>query len=224
MNKGTVLASALLLPLALVACRKQEPAADVVADTAPAAPAPAAVTEPAAAPPPAEVSEAQAKLDYATMEDGYINDAKAQWATSAKASSAFGDANALPPDSQDQNTAWQATGGVNGRAWTNNNQNIGFDWIELAFERPAPASGVRVVVNDNAAASITRVELIDAAGTAHPAWSGISDVKQDERGPRTWFVRTFDATPYPVRAVKLTFANNVASGYKEVDAVQLVAP
>ena len=85
-------------------------------------------------------------------------------------------------------------------------------------------AGVRVVVNDNAAASITRVELIDAAGTAHPAWSGISDVKQDERGPRTWFVRTFDATPYPVRAVKLTFANNVASGYKEVDAVQLVAP
>ena len=42
------------------------------------------------------------------------------------------------------------------------------------------------------------------------------------RGGRTWLVKTFPKTATKVKAVKLTFANNVSSGYKEVDAVQLV--
>jgi len=45
---------------------------------------------------------------------------------------------------------------------------------------------------------------------------------RDERGSRTWFVRSFEKTAYKVKAVKLTIANSVARGYKEVDAVQLV--
>jgi hypothetical protein len=35
-------------------------------------------------------------------------------------------------------------------------------------------------------------------------------------------VRKFDKTKTPTKAVKITIANNVQSGYKVVDAVQLV--
>jgi hypothetical protein len=224
MNKGTVLASVLLLTAALAGCKKHEDAAPADA----AAPAPAATpAEPAPAAAPAEATnaptdEAKAKLDYATMEDGYINDANGQWAASAKASSAFSDAGKQPPESHDQNTPWQATGPVNGDEWTNDHQDIGFDWIQLDYERPVSATAVRAVLNDEGVESIAKVELIGTDGASHTVWSGVSDTKQDERGPRNWFVRTFDATPYPVKSVKLTFANNVKSGYKTVDAVQLV--
>ncbi len=225
MNKGTVLASALLLTAALAGCKKHD---DAQADTATPATDAAPATQPApATPAPADnasapTDEAKARLDYATMEDGYINDANAQWAMSAKASTSFGEANEAPADSQDQNTPWQTTGAVNGKTWTNNQQDIGFDWLQLDYERPVSATAVRAVLNDDAVESIAKVELIGTDGAAHTVWSGVSDTKEDERGPRTWFVRTFDATPYPVKSVKLTFANNVKSGYKEVDAVQLV--
>lgn len=216
--------------LALSACKKAdapvEPAAETVAppaaEAAPPAAAPVAAAPTEAGADDSAKSEAQAKLDYATMEDGYINDADAQWASSAKASSSFGNANTLPPDSQEQNTPWHTTGPVNGNRWTNNQQDIGFDWLQLDYERPVSATAVRAVVNEEAAESITKLELIAVDGTAHTVWSGVSDTKRDQRGARTWVVRTFEATLYPVKSVKLTFANNVSTGYKEVDAVQLV--
>ncbi|TZF83507.1 hypothetical protein [Cognatilysobacter lacus] len=225
MHKGIATASLITL-VALAGCKKHEAAnADTGAQTpAPAAtPAPTpAATPPADAQPSTPTSEAQGKLDFATMEDGYMNDPDAQWATSAKASSQFGDADKLPPDSHDSSTAWQATGSVNGNGWTNNRQDIGFDWIQLDYDRPVSATAVRAVFDETAVAAINKVELIGVDGAAHTVWSGISDTKPETRGQRTWFVRKFDATPYPVKSVKLTFANNVARGYKAVDAVQLV--
>ncbi len=238
MNKTIAVLGLATLTLALGACTKPEAAAEADAPTQaaePAAtaaeastpePAPAAAATDAApaepSPEDAKRTEAQAKLDYATMEDGYINDAGAQWAVAAKASTSFGKANEAPADSQDTNTPWQATGPVNGNTWLNNQQDIGFDWLQLDYERPVSATAVRAVLNTEAAESIAKLELIAADGTAHTVWSGVSDTKRDKRGPRTWFVRTFEATPYQVKSVKLTFANNVSSGYKEVDAVQLV--
>jgi hypothetical protein len=225
MHKGLVLLSTVALATGLAACKK--PDAEAQHTTAAATPASEPATV-APAPTPAEPAtdaaddEARAKLDYATMEDGYINDADAQWAVAATASTAFGSANDAPVDSQDQNTAWQATGAVNGDNWTNNQQDIGFDWLQLDYERPVSATAVRAVLNEEAVESITRVELIATDGKAHTVWSGVSDTKEDQRGSRTWFVRTFEATPYPVKSVKLSFANNVSSGYKKVDAVQLV--
>ena len=224
MNK-TVLALSVAMSLALVSCKQVEtnPTGDV---------APAPTTAPAPASESAIVelgeqerirSEQQSKLDYATMEDGYLNDPKGQWASTAKASSAFGDANTAPADSQSSNTPWQATGTPNGNNWNNNSQDIGFDWIELGYSNPVNATEVRVVtVSNEAVESINKIELIDTEGTAHAIWSGLSETKQDERGARTWITRKFDATPYQVNSVKLTFANNVANGYKQVDAVQLI--
>jgi len=234
--KKGILVLSIALSIALASCKNHEtnPTGEAAADAS----APALETTPADAPASAtesgsesaepseqdrERAEQQAKLDYATMEDGYLNDAKGQWASTAKASSAFGSANTAPADSHDGNTPWQATGAPNGDNWNNNNQDIGFDWIELAYANPVKATEVRVVTtSDEAAESISKIELIDTDGTAHTIWSGLSDTQRDARGARTWIVRKFDATPYQVKSVKLTFANNVASGYKQVDAVQLI--
>lgn len=237
MTRQTLLALALIT--ALSACGKKAddaaaPATDPAAPADAAAAAPAAVTpaEPTAAQAtlPADDSDEgrertrkQGLLDYATMEDSYLNDAKGQWATSAKASSSFGDANKPGVDDAQPNTPWQATAAPNSDAWNNNSTDIGFDWLRLDYERPVKATAVRMVgLGEEAIESINKIELVDTDGAAHTVWTGLSDVKKDERGSRTWFVRTFEPTPYQAKSIKLTFANNVSNGYKEVDAVQLV--
>lgn len=212
----------MLAPLLLVACGKKEP------EPAPAVvvAAPAAATAPApTAPAPAEMTEEQsalaekkAALEYATMEDKYINDPRAQWATAATASSTFGD-----PDPAEASKAKNAIGPVNGEEWTNGNHNIGFDWIEFGYDKPVSATEVRLVMgNGKGVEAVSKIELQDTDGKWNEVWSGVSDVKDDPRGPRTWLVRTFEKTPYKVKAVKYTIANNVAQGYKEVDASQLI--
>jgi hypothetical protein len=230
--KTLAVAALLFSSAALVACGKKTPPAAPPAATqapAPAAPAPApavAVQEtPAAAPPltdeQRERAKKQALMDYATMEDKYINDPRAQWASSAKASSTFGDEAGKTPSPS--NAAANASGRIDGNAWNNNQQDIGFDWLELGYDKPVAATEVRVVIPGSAGSeAISKVELQDTEGKWATAWSGLSDVKAEQRGSRTWFVRSFDKTATKVKAVKVTFANNVQRGYKQVDAVQLV--
>lgn len=224
MNTFSRTAIVLSCLLALGACGKKpadEPAAPAApaAATAPAAPAPAA--EPTAEE--RERAEKEAKLAYSMMEDQYINDPKAQWATSAKASSTFGEQGDSMPKTPEESRAWKATGKPDGYDWSQLNQDTGMDWLELGFATPVQATAVRAVfMGDEAVQAVTRVELIDESGAATEVWSGISDVKPDQRGDRTWFVREFPKTTKKIKAVKLTFANAVASGYKAVDAVQLV--
>jgi hypothetical protein len=225
MNRQLV-SSLLLSVLALAACQKKDapPAAE-----APAAASPAPAPSPAAAPPPqpsaqdGEKAEKQAKLDYAAMEDSFLNDPKGQWAASAKASSSFGEKPEAPPATPETSRAWKLTGKPDGSTWNNNNQDIGFDWIELNYGKPVHATEIRAAFNgDESVESVTKVELLDANGKATTVWSGVSDQAEERRGRRTWFVRKFEKTAQPVTAVKITFANNVSPGYKEVDAVQLV--
>ncbi|TKR30631.1 hypothetical protein FCE95_11005 [Luteimonas gilva] len=229
--KRALLALAVAAPLALTACKKQaEDAAPAAAPETAAADANAAAPAAAPAAPAAATSEAdaeraaqQAKLDYATMEDGYINDAKAQWATSAKASSSYGYDAAPAADDHGSYTPWQATGPVNGETWSNKNQNVGFDWLEAGFDKPVSATEVRIALETgHGVEGITKIELIDTDGNAHAVWSGLSDSKQDERGPRTWIVRKFEPTAYQAKGAKITFANNVENDYSYIDAVQLV--
>jgi len=217
----------LVSPLILIACGKKEaevaPAPVVVAApaAAPAAAAPAAPAAPAAEP--AELSDAQreqqrkqALLDFATREDKYMNDPRAQYGETVKVSSTFGD-----PSPSTSSMGKNAIGAVDGKEWTNGHQDIGFDWIEFGYARPVQATEVRLVINDGAQA-LTKVELQDTDGKWNVIWSGLSDLKDEKNGPRTWFVKTFDKTPYKVKAVKYTIANNVEKGYKTVDAAQLV--
>ena len=222
--KQTLTAALILSSLILTACgKKTEPTA---ADAAPAAAteessgaaAPAATTEPSEQD--AERAKKQALMDYATMEDQYINDTHAQWADAAKASSEFGDDDG---ESADSNKAKNVAGAIDGKTWTNNHQDVGMDWIETTFAKPVAATEVRVVFQGGEGAeAVSKVELQDTQGKWNTVWSGLSDVKQDDRGSRTWFVRKFDKTAYQAKAAKITIANNVQRGYKVIDAVQLV--
>jgi hypothetical protein len=166
-----------------------------------------------------ELARKQAKLDYGTMEDGFMNDATAQWAASVTASSSFGQSRGEVAAS---NAPTNAAGPVDDKSWTNDKQDVGFDWLEATVAKPVSATAVRVVTNTNGVESINKIELQDVGGAWHSVWSGLSDQKQDSRGSRTWFVKTFERTTYQVKAVKITFANNVSSGYKEVNALQVV--
>jgi hypothetical protein len=216
-------AAALILPVCLLAACKKTPetapeAAPVVVAAVPA-PAPAPVAAPAAEP--AEQTPEQRELahkkelmDYAVMEDGYMNDARAQWAEKAVASSTYSETN-YP--------AQFATGKLDNKYWQNANAEIGFDNIELSFAKPVSATEVRVVLpTGDGVQAISKIELQDTGGAWNTAWSGISDVKRDQRGDRTWFVRKFDKTAYKAKSVRVTFANNLEHVHKDVDAVQLV--
>ena len=208
----------------LVACSKQDPGEPAAAS----APAGTVAEQSAPAPKdPADMSaeereraEKQGKLDYATMEDQYLNDPKGQWASAATASSTFGQGSGNISDS---NRPQNVVGSVDGKRWTNDQQDVGFDWLEVTFARPVNATELRVVFEDDQGVeAVSKVELQDTAGAWHTVWSGLSDVKGDERGARTWFVRKFDKTAYQAKAAKITIANNVQNSYKVIDAVQLV--
>ena len=103
-------------------------------------------------------------------------------------------------------------------------QDIGFDWLETTFAKPVNTTEVRAVFANGARVeAVDKVELQDTEGKWYTVWSGISDVKRDARGSRTWFVRTFAKTAYKAKAVKIAIANKAEHVYKVVDAVQLVA-
>lgn len=198
-------------------------AAETPAASAPEAAAPAPASEPSAqpasesSPEPTEeqreLAEKQAKLDYSIMENRYLNDPRGQWASAATASSTFGSSY----------TASQMQGVVDGENWKNNNQTLGFDSAELSFDKAVAATEVRLVMPyGHGVEAITQLDLRDPDGNWHTVWSGISEIKRDERGPRTWFVRQFEKTAYPVNAVKITIANNLDANYKDIDAVQLI--
>jgi hypothetical protein len=221
--KNSVALTLIMGTLVLSACgKKKEPVAQNT-------PAPAAATQsmtpaPAAEPSQddAERAKKQALLDYATVEDQYINDPHAQWAITASASSTFGDDNGAKP--AESNAAANAIGPVDGKDWTNNHQDVGMDWLQLGFAKPVSATEVRVAFGERGAGAeaVSKVEVEDAQGHWVTVWSGLSDVKVDSRGTRTWFVRKFDKTQTPTKGVKITIANNVQRGYKVIDAVQLV--
>jgi len=210
--------------LALASCAKK---AEQTASTSTPPPATQQQAAPAPAPAPepsqddSERAKKQALLDYATMEDTYINDSHAQWASSAKASSTFGDDNGRTPS--EGSMPANVVGPVDGKTWTNNHQDVGFDWLEAGFTKPVTATEVRVVFySGEGVEAVSKLELADEQGHWTTVWSGLSATKRDQRGGRTWLVQKFDKTAFKATAVKVTIANNVQQGYKVIDAVQLV--
>jgi hypothetical protein len=153
------------------------------------------------------------------MEDSYLNDAKGQWATAATASSTFGETGS--GGASDVNKPANMTGIPDGREWTNDRQDLGFDTLEATFEKPVHATEVRVVFSKGQEA-VSKLELKGVDGAYTTVWCGINEDAQNDRLPRHWFVRKFAATRAPVQAVEVTIANSVERGYKAVDAVQLV--
>ncbi|WP_028102147.1 hypothetical protein [Pseudoduganella violaceinigra] len=228
---------AMLLPaLLLAACSKKQPPQPPAAETA--TPAPAAAPAPAApvpaAPPSAangplptphidtenmsdeqkEMAKRQAKLDYSNMEDGYINDANAQWASKATATSEYGGSSYEPAN---------ATGKVDGKSFATKGSDVGFDALEVTFDKPVNATQLRVAISDGyGLEGITKLELQDTDGIWNTIWSGIQTVKTDKRGARTWYVQPIEKTAYKAKAARITKSNNVTTERLYVDAVQLV--
>jgi hypothetical protein len=224
---------ALVLPvLLLAACAKkaQEPASAPAPAPAPAAAAPAPSPAPASAAngpvqtpqvdtanmseEQKEVAKRQAKLDYSNMEDGYINDANGQWATMAKATSEYGGSTYEPAN---------ATGKVDGKSFATKGSDVGFDSLEVSFDKPVNATELRVAVTDGyGLEGITKLELQDTDGKWNTIWSGINTVKPDKRGARTWYVQPIEKTAYKAKAARITKSNNITTDRMYIDAVQLV--
>lgn len=156
------------------------------------------------------------------IEKAIVEDARGQWATSAKASSTY-----RGTDPKESYSAWQATGAPdvprysdNALAWASKNSDGGPEWLEVGFGEAVHADGVRVRQN-HAPGAIVRLELIDAMGIAHEVWQGV-DGTRDVRDRIVWFEREFARTPYKVKGVRLTLASDQVWGWNEIDAVQLL--
>ena len=119
--------------------------------------------------------------------------------------------------------AKQAIGPIDDTNWRNKNIELGFDSLELGYAKPVLATEVRLVIDDgDGVEAISKVELQAEDGKWNEIWSGISEVKEDDNGKRTWFVRSFPQTAYKVKAVRYTWANNLQHEYKNAEGAQLV--
>jgi hypothetical protein len=218
----------------LVACGKKAETPEGAADTTAAAPAQnaaapdtsaaSAPAEPAAVPaddsPEArERAQKQAKLDYAMMEDQFLNDPKGQWATSGKASASYNE------EAEDGRARFGApsavTGAPDNTAWASKQTQIGIDWVEAQFAKPVAATELRMVITDGVG-SVSKIEVVDTDGKLHTVWSGVDETKSDDRGERTWYVTKLEPAPYKVAGARYSFAHVLNQSNKYVDAVQLV--
>lgn len=207
----------LALCLVLASCQKKSDA-PVAADGPPATPSSSApATEPTHAD--RERARKQAALDYATMEDGFLNDPKGQWATEATATTTFGESGSN--GASDVNKPKNLIGKPDNRNWTNDRQDMGFDSFETTYEKPVHATEVRAVFQGGIGA-VSKIEVKGVDGSYATVRSGLNEDQINQDEPRHWFVRKFEKTAAPVNGVKITLANTVERGYKVVDAVQLV--
>jgi len=150
-----------------------------------------------------------------------ISDPTGQWAVGATAGSQYGKV---------QYSAARATGAPNvpvagnsPDAWCPANRNNGTDWLEVTFAKPVRATEVRVRQSDSAGA-IVKIEAIEPDGTAHLWWEGVDPRMPSAVREIMWFGVRVPASSYPVARVKISL--DLASGrpgYKQIDAVQLVA-
>ena len=211
-------ASAPAAPPATAAAAPATVAADVSA--ASSAVAPAAPAAPAAPPTAAEreAERKKAQIEWALKQDEIKSDPNGQWATDAKASSTFNDANGNTSYS-----ASQATGEPNvqaysttPQAWSSKTPDSGIEWLELTFAKPVRANAVRVRESSGSGALI-KIEVFDEKGVAHTVWSGADSTKE-----LNYLIAEFPKTAFMTNRVKLTLATNVVGGWNQIDAVQLV--
>lgn len=205
---------------ALAACHRPAP---IPVEEAPSAASQAAAAAPQQ-PPPASLSEDPAERQaYQVIEAGFINDPQAQWAATAVAGTTLGEQGGNPLVSLSESDPGQAAGPPDGVFWRNSHADQGVDWLQFGFNRPVHATEIRIALSGLASIrALTRVDAIDDNGDVQTIWAGQSLAVEDNRGPRTWVIHRFEATPFKVSGVKLTFGNGVFAGLKWVDAVQLV--
>jgi len=184
---------------------------------APEAQPPAASTTPPPAPASA-LSAAQvalAELD----ERNILQDAKGQWASAARASTQYG---------EERYSARQATGAPDvpshvddPHAWAPSTSERQQEWLEVTFAKPVSATELRIRQSFNPG-TIVRVDVIDTDGRSVATWSG-HDSSAYPPDQIAWFAIRFPATQVPVQRARIVLDTPAAKGWKEIDAVQLVA-
>lgn len=107
-------------------------------------------------------------------------------------------------------------------AWCPAVRNVGLDWLEVAFANPARATEIRVRQSD-ASGAIIKVEAFEPDGTTNTWWEGEDPYVAPAIREIVWFAVRVPQTTYPVARVKLTLNLATGPGYKQIDAVQLVA-
>lgn len=102
-------------------------------------------------------------------------------------------------------------------AWASLVPDGGRQWLELRYPpRRAAALRIHEVCVAGAAAEVV---LIDESGGEHVVWSGV-----DPTARPGVFEVAFATTVYRVAAVRLVLDTDRASGWSEIDAVELVGP
>jgi hypothetical protein len=157
----------------------------------------------------------------AELDDQKIRaDPAGQWAAEATVGSQYG---------RSQYSAAKATGapdvpiaGNSPDAWCPAVRDRGMDWLEVTFGTPVEAVELRVRQND-APGAVAKVEAFEPDGTAHVWWEGVDPLVVPTVRQILWFAVRVPRTPYRVAHVKLTLNLASGPGYKQVDAVQLVA-
>ncbi len=174
-----------------------------------------AVSAAPAEPPPGKV------VPTTELSDGKIRaDAAGQWAATATAGSSYSKPNYGPAKATGVPDVGVAGDSID--AWCPGQQNSGTDWLEVAFAKPTPSIEVRVRQNHNPG-TIVKVEAIATDGTTHLWWEGKDPYVAPAVRDFAWFAVRVPATSYAVAKIKLTLNLAAAPGWKQIDAVQLVA-
>lgn len=147
-------------------------------------------------------------------------DPAGQWAAAAQAKSSYSNPNYGPA---------KATGAPNidiagdsVEAWCPGQQSSGMDWLEVTFARPVKARGVRVRQNQSPGA-ITKVEAIAADGRTQVWWEGQDPYIAPPIREIAWFGVDVPPSGIVVEKIRLTLDLARVPGWKQIDAVQLLA-
>lgn len=147
-------------------------------------------------------------------------DPAGQWAAAARAGSSYSNPGyAAAKATLEPNVA---VAGDSPEAWCPGRQNDGSEWLEVSFARPVPAVGVRIRQSHTPGA-IVKVEAYEPDGKSHLWWEGRDPQVAPEVRGIAWFAIKLPATTYAVAKVKLTLNLAAVPGWKQIDAVQLVA-
>jgi hypothetical protein len=103
-------------------------------------------------------------------------------------------------------------------AWATREQDKGREWLELTYDPPRRASGVRIH-EVNVAGGVVEIETVDEGGTRRSVWSG-----NDPTVTPAVFEVSFAATSYRVRAIRVILDTSKRPGWEEIDAVEIVGP
>lgn len=142
-----------------------------------------------------------------------------QWAVAATASSQYEIERFAPGKATGAPNV--SVAGNDPESWCPKNRDQGIEWLELEFARAVNATEVRVRQNYTPG-SIVKLEAIDDAGQTHLWWQGRDPYVPPRVADFAWFVVRVPSTDYRVKKIRLTLDLSLVSGWKEIDAVQLV--